>query len=159
MPLLIDGYNLLWAIQKLPDTSDSINDIKLCRLIDRYLVVTKQTGQMVFDGIGPPEKNAFDNFTKLDIIFTGRRTDADTVIEDKIKINTAPKRLTVVSSDNRIRDAARRRKAISLKSEEFWSTIHKALARKQKTSEPTQKQIGLDESETKRWMDLFGIEQ
>jgi len=86
-------------------------------------------------------------------------SDADMVIEDKIKASTAPRRLTVVSSDRRLRDAARARKATAVKSEVFWNNLRKQLRRKKTFKEPTAKRRGLTESETKQWLEFFGIEQ
>ena len=83
----------------------------------------------------------------------------DTVIENKIRANTAPKRLSIVSSDRRLRDAARTRKATALKSDVFWDNLQKQLRRKKPVKEPEAKRMGLSESETKQWLEFFGIEQ
>ncbi len=118
------------------------------------------TGVVIFDGIGPPEKTGFDSIANLEVGFSGRSRDADTVIEHKIKADTAPKRLVVVSSDRRLRDAARARKAKTVKSDEFWCEVVKYLGRKKKNKvEPREKFSGLTESETKQWLKLFDLEQ
>jgi predicted RNA-binding protein with PIN domain len=112
---------------------------------------------MIFDGTGPPDKSCFQNTSNMEIFFVGVRTDADTVIEDKISVNSAPKRLRVVSSDNRLIKAARKRKAVAVKSELFWSQVIKQLSRKRGISEPLAKRGGLSESETDRWLNEFGF--
>lgn len=56
MPFLIDGYNLLWAVQKIGDGSETIDDIELCQIISGYLASTGQKAEIIFDGTGPPEK-------------------------------------------------------------------------------------------------------
>jgi predicted RNA-binding protein with PIN domain len=157
--IIIDGYNLLWSIQNRSEDFESISDVQLCRIVSRYLKLTREKGQIVFDGIGPPDKSGFNNVSNLEIFFSGLAADADTVIENKIRANTAPKRLTVVSSDQRLRKAAQARKAISVKSEVFWDNIQKQLSRKRTTNEPAAKQQGLNESETKQWLKFFGLEQ
>ncbi|MBW8001978.1 MAG: NYN domain-containing protein [Planctomycetes bacterium] len=160
MPYLIDGYNLLWALDHATDDHHSINDAQLCNAISKFLALINDTGEIIFDGIGPPDKTPFENLHKLEVIFSGTRTDADTVIEDKIETCTAPKRLTVVSSDNRIRKAARARKAVSLKSDVFWNKLSVQIKRpRPASSEPPQKRKGLSHSETDHWMDIFGIDQ
>lgn len=159
MPIIIDGYNLLWAVQKTDEDSGSISDVQLCRIIAEYLKLTDQKGEIVFDGIGPPDKSRFDNISNLEVIFTGRSADADTVIEDKIRANTAPSRLKIVSSDRRLRDAARQRKATAVKSQLFWSNLHKRLSRRTAAKEPRAKRQGLNESETRIWLEFFGLEQ
>ena len=159
MPLIIDGHNLLWAIQKTSEDSESITDVQLCRIIGRYLKLVGKKGEIVFDGIGPRDKSGFDNISNLEVLFSGRAADCDTVIENKITANTAPKRLTVVSSDRRLRDAARRRKATPVKSEVFWSNLQKQLSRKRTAREPAAKRHGISEGETKQWLEFFGFEQ
>ena len=159
MPVIIDGYNLLRAIQKTHEQFESASDVQLCLILDRYLKLTGQKGEIIFDGIGPPDKTGFNNLSNLEVFFVGFNTDADSVIEDKIKANTAPKRLMIVSSDRRVRAAARKRKATSLKSDVFWDKLQKQLSRKKTIKEPKAKRAGLTESETEQWLKIFGIEQ
>jgi len=156
---IIDGHNLLYAIPKVDECIEAINDVQLCRIIGRYLKLIGQKGEIIFDGTGPRDKSEFDNVSNLEILFAGLGTDADTVIEDKIGANTAPRRLTIVSSDRRLRKAARTRKATSVKSEVFWNNIQKQLSRKKTIKEPAAKRQGLTDGETKQWLEFFGIEQ
>ena len=159
MPVIIDGYNLLRAIQKAEEFK-SISDVQLCYTIGRYLKLIGEKGEIVFDGTGPTDKGRFENINRLEVFFAGLATDADTVIEDKIKINTAPRRLTVVSSDRRLRDAARARKATVVKSQVFWDSLQKQLSRKRMTiKEPAAKREGLSEGEAKQWLKFFGLDQ
>ncbi len=166
---IIDGHNLLHSIQKTDacrdvaqarlEGSESISDVQLCWIVGRYLKQIGQSGAIIFDGTGPRDKGGFDNISNLEVFFAGLGTDADTVIENKIGANTAPKRLTIVSSDRRLRKAARARKAISVKSEVFWNSVQKQLSRKKTIKEPTAKRQGLTEGETKQWLEFFGLEQ
>jgi len=158
MPIIIDGYNLLWAITKPGEESEPITDVGLCRILGAYLKAVKEKGRIVFDGVGPPDKSGFDNIRNLEVVFTGRATDADTVIEGKIRASTAPKRLMIVSSDQRLRKAGRTRKAVLIKSEMFWAEVLKQLRQKSKTEEPVEKRMGLTEGETKQWLDYFGLD-
>ncbi len=159
MPLIIDGYNLLHSIHKTNEDSDAISDIQLCRIVDIFLAQTGQKGEIIFDGAGPPDKSRFDNMKKLEVFFAGPGRDADTVIENKIKASTAPKRLTVVSSDRRVLQAARARRTATIKSNVFWDNLQKQLSRKKTAREPAEKHRGLSESETKQWLKFFGLGQ
>jgi len=156
--IIIDGYNLLHSIHKANEDSDAISDVQLCRIVDIFLTQTGQKGEIIFDGTGPPDKSRFDNMKKLEVFFAGRGRDADTVIENKIKASTAPKRLTVVSSDRRVLQAARTRKATIIKSNIFWNTLQRQLSRKRTVREPAAKRQGLSESETKQWLKFFDLE-
>lgn len=159
MPIIIDGHNLLHTIRKTNEELQSISDIQLCRVISRYLKLIGEKAEIVFDGIGPKDKSVFDIISNPEVLFVGRATDADTVIEHKISLNTAPKRLTIVSSDRRLRKATRARKATILKSEAFWADLQKEFSRKKRPKEPSEKQQGLNDSETTQWMRFFGLEQ
>ncbi len=156
---IIDGHNLLYAIPKIDEYAASINDDQLCQMISIYLILTRQSGEIIFDGAGPRDKSRFDNINGLEVSFAGLGTDTDSVIEDKISTSTAPKRLIIVSSDRRLRKAARARKAVSIKSENFWNNVNKQLNRKRPKKEPGAKRHGLSDSETKQWLDYFGIEK
>lgn len=154
---IIDGHNLLHAILKADETSKATGDLELCRIVGRYLARIGRPGVMVFDGAGPPDKSGFDDVGNLEVLFAGPGADADTVIEDKIGASTAPKRVTVVSSDRRLRKAARTRKCTSVKSEVFWEDVQRQLSRKRPAPEPAAKRQGLSESETDQWLDAFGF--
>ena len=157
--VIIDGYNLLRSIQATSEQDEPINEIHLCRLIGRYLKITGQDGVIIFDGTGPAEKFGFDDITNLETAFAGLSTDADTVIENKIKASTAPKQLTIISSDRRLQKAARKRRAKLVKSHVFWNKLQRQLSRKSKTREPPAKKHGLTESETQQWLKFFNLEE
>lgn len=159
MPVIIDGHNLLWSVRKSSEQFESISDVQLCQIISRYLKLTGEKGEIIFDGTGPPDKSGFNNLSSLEVSFAGLATDCDTVIENKIRASTSPRRLTVVSSDRRLRDVARARKATAIKSELFWKELQKQLSRKRTIREPTAKRRGLSDSETEQWLKFFGLEQ
>ena len=160
MPVIVDGHNLLWSIHKTYADIGTITEIHLCRVLSKYLQLTRENGQIVFDGIGPRDKDHFQTISNVEVLFAGPNIDADTVIENKIKANTAPKRLKVISSDRRLRSAARARKALSVKSDVFWNQVVSCLRNKAKTrpQEPLAKRHGLTESETDWWLEYFGFE-
>ena len=160
MPFLIDGYNLQKQIQKIDPEFETLSDTYLCKILSGYLKRIRQFGEVIFDGIGPPDKTEFENLDNVEVIFVGRNTDADTVIERKIKANTAPKKLVVVSSDRRLRVAAAKRKATGIKSEDFWPMLTRELGRRSKPRvEPRSKHDGLTESETDYWCDFFDVKE
>ena len=156
---IIDGHNLLHSILKNDENFEPVTNIQLCRIVDRYLQLTSQNGELIFDGTGPSDKSAFENMNRLEVSFAGIGSDADTVIEEKIRVNSAPRRLVIVSSDRRLRKAAHARKSASIKSEQFWININKQLNKKKLPREPGAKRKGLSESETNQWLDIFGIDQ
>ena len=156
MPVIIDGHNLLWAVQNTEEQK-SITDITLCRLLDSYIGLVKQNAEIIFDGTGPPNKAEFETIKNLDVTFSGRSCDCDTVIEQRILASTSPKLLTIVSSDRRLRDAAAARKEMSVKVEDFWEEVKKRLSRQKTAKEPPGKRSGLTESETELWLKIFDL--
>ena len=157
MPVIIDGHNLLWSIKNVEEQK-SITDIALCQILDRYFSEVRQSAEIIFDGTGPPDKTEFDGIRNLTVAYSGRSCDCDTVIEQKILASTAPKLLTIVSTDRRLRDAASVRKATSIKSEDFWDEVKKQLGKRKTAKEPPGKRTGLTESETELWLKTFGLE-
>lgn len=156
---IIDGSNLLWALREQSGEREITTEAQLCRTLDRYFASVGEDGQVVFDGAGPSGRGEFEGMSNLEVFFSGFSTDSDTVIEEKIKASTAPCRLTVVSSDRRLRKAAGERKAVAIRSEEFWEQVQKELRRKRPESkEPEAKREGLTQGETEQWMDLFGLD-
>ena len=160
MPVIIDGYNLLWAIQYTDENDSALTDLQMCFTLGRYFSKMGEVGEVVFDGTGPPDREQFFNIDGLDVTFVGFKTDADTVIENKISANTDPKRLQIVTNDRRIKDAARRRKAESVDCGRFWKKVKKTLSSKKKEpEEPDSKKYGIGESETDMWMKYFGLDE
>ena len=156
---IIDGHNLLHSVCKIEENAKAISEPALCKTLAAYLRLTGEKAAIVFDGSGPPDKRAFDGISNVEVQFAGSSTDADTVIEDKIKASTAPKGLTIVSSDRQLQQAARARRATIIKSEIFWLEVQKELSRKRAPREPSAKRQGLSQSETEHWLTIFGIEE
>jgi predicted RNA-binding protein with PIN domain len=156
---IIDGHNLLHAIRKMEETRKVLDEPTLCKLLGTYFKLIGEKAEIVFDGSGPPDKSGFDSVSHIEIFFAGSATDADTVIVDKIKVSTAPKGLTVVSSDRQLQQAAHARRATAIKSELFWVEVQKQLSRKRAPREPPGKRQGISQSETEQWLKVFGIDQ
>lgn len=156
---IIDGHNLLHTVRKTEEGSETLSDVDMCRILSAYFKLTGEKAEIIFDGIGPPDKSGFNGIGNPEIFFAGRGTDTDTVIEGKIRASTAPKGLTIVSSDRRLRQAAGARKATPAKSDVFWADVRKQLSRKRPIKEPAAKRRGLSEGETEQWLSFFGIEQ
>lgn len=158
MPYLIDGYNLLRAVQGIHEEYAQIAEAGLCRILSEYIRIKRSRGQIVFDGIGPPDRSVLCGYGNLEVFFSGQRYEADDVIEEKIEDNSAPKSLIVVSSDRRIRAAANSRKAVAVRSDLFFDDVIKVLDRAKISPEPDQKRQGLTEAEADEWMDIFGMD-
>lgn len=130
MRYLIDGYNLMHAVVLLPGGRLTAQGLRTMR--QRFLnelaarLGPEQAGQttVVFDSSAAPAGLPRELRHKgITVQFAAPDEEADGRIEDLIACHTAPKQLTVVSTDHRIRLAAKRRRAKVQTSDTFWSTL------------------------------------
>ena len=151
---------MLWALRQTLEEREITTELEMCRVLSRYFASTGEPGQVIFDGAGPADRSEFDKIANPEIIFAGFHRDADSVIEERLKANTSPRRVTVVSTDRRLRKAAALRKAAGVKSEDFWEQVRRELKRgKPRRPEPQEKREGLSEGETDQWLEAFGLDQ
>ena len=129
MHWLIDGYNVMHAGGRLgPKLGREGFRRARRRFLDELSAAlgpdrARQT-TVVFDASVHPGDFALDaQYRGLGILFALGDENADARIELLIAQHTKPKTLTVVSSDNRIRLAANRRRTKSLTADQFWEMI------------------------------------
>ena len=77
---------------------------------------------VVFDAADPPANRPVQSSHKgMTLLFAVNEENADAAIERLIAQDSAPRQLAVVSSDRRVREAARRRGATMIEADTFWS--------------------------------------
>jgi uncharacterized protein len=124
---LIDGYNLLHQVGLLsgqvgPTGLEKARRALLVHL-SQCLDPVSDTITVVFDALrAPPGLKDTLSYRGIRVRFT-RDEEADDLIEELIRRASMPQRLTVVSNDRRIRDAARRRSCAVAECVEFWDQI------------------------------------
>lgn len=116
MPLIIDCYNVLHAT--MPPMLAGLDEAGLCRALTRT-PWARSPITVVADGRPKPLRATESPVAEVDLVFAGSHRSADDLIIHLIDAHSAPRRLTVVSSDRQIRAAARRRKARDLSSDDF----------------------------------------
>ncbi len=124
--ILIDGYNLIFECG-LHGKSVNTNSLALARERLLRTVQSNYAGQepeiaVVFDAkkqmlSGQQER---ESWRGIQVYFSIHHDDADELIEQLIQQHSAPKLLTVVSSDHRLHKAAARRKARAIDSGVWW---------------------------------------
>jgi predicted RNA-binding protein with PIN domain len=151
MPLIVDGHNL---IGKMPSISlaDPCDEEKLIAKLAQHLLSQRQKCTVVFDkgrefGIVPQQIGA-----KLQVIFAPPGTSADTIIIDMIRQDPNPKGLTIVSSDNEIRQTARSRRARLVSAEDFAEELESSPRKPQKKASGDGR---FDDIEIEEWLDYF----
>jgi predicted RNA-binding protein with PIN domain len=149
---LIDGYNLMHAkgLMQHKFRGDGLHRARL-KFLDAVLgqlgpLDTART-TVVFDAALPPRNRpAREEYKGLTVLYAVGEENADAVIERLIEQHSAPKQLAVVSSDRRVREAARRRGSRSVEADAFWVGSH----RRSSEETPHVRKRASDSSDTDR---------
>ncbi len=156
MPYLIDGNNLIHALMEV---GPAVERVGLCAVLAKALPAGEDVC-VVFDGPHPEMGFPAELAERVEAIFTPGHPADETIIA-RIAANSAPRRLTVVSSDREIRRAATRRRCQSVSSEDFAQTLchllDKADTPGRPGPEPKEKRHGLSEEQTDDWLRYFGL--
>lgn len=165
MALLIDGYNLL-NVAGIGRTGRGPGNLERARQgLLNVLVESLPVGEVlkaivVFDASEAPWGVARQQIYRgITVMFASRDEDADTVIERLISAESAPKRLTVVSSDHRLQRAAKRRKATPVDSDKWFAQLLRdraARARPSPTADLPKPEGPLTTGEVSQWLREFG---
>ncbi len=165
MSLIIDGYNLLHASGILgrgigPGGLERSRHALLNFLAESLPESEASRTTVVFDAAhAPPGLSRSWHYRGLAVRFSDAPGCADTTIEQLIKLDSAPKRLTVVSSDHRLQRAAKRRRATAVDSDRwFIDLIRQRNEPKPKPPTIIKPGSGLSESEVNYWLRQFGEE-
>ena len=140
MSLLIDGYNLVHVAGILGQGAGpgSLQRSRLALL--NFLAESLDPGELprttvVFDSHdapwGLPRKVEHRGIT---VRFAAQYEEADDLIEELIRADSAPRRLVVVSSDHRLQRAARRRRAKAVDSDVWYAELVRARRQRQEAS-------------------------
>jgi uncharacterized protein len=166
MSLLIDGYNLLNATGILgrgigPGGLQRAREALLNLLAESIPPEELSRATVVFDASEAPWGSARAVQHKgLAVRFASREADADTLIEEIIAKESAPRRLTVVSSDHRIQRAAHRRKATAVDSDKWFAQLMRDR-RERSEGQPAgnvKPEGPLSAGEVEYWLEQFGGE-
>jgi uncharacterized protein len=169
MRWLIDGYNLMHAMVKVSgkDLGPAAHRKERRRFLnmvaDKLGAEQARETTVVFDANSPPADFDLETSYKgLTLIFALGDENADARIEQLIAHHSAPKSLTVVSTDRRIRRAATRRKARALTTDAFLDLIDRSRSQKPTTGTPPQptfrardRDLPVSDDEATYWLQEF----
>ncbi len=120
---IIDGNNLIGkirALQKLQQSDKQSTREKLAFLIESYFREKKAKVSLHFDGF----QNIPIKLASAKIIYSENKS-ADDRIKSEISASKNPKLITVVTSDNNLKEFARVCSASVISSEEFAAELNK----------------------------------
>lgn len=170
MRWLIDGYNLMHAAGAFG--SKHVGGSAFCRRRRRFLCMLADTlgserareTTIVFDAKSPPHDFDLETtYGGLHLIFALGDESADARIEQLIAAHSAPKSLTVISTDHRVRRAAAHRKAKAVTSDEFLDELERlgrgqvrqAPDEAEPTARPLDRDAPLSPDEAAYWLSEF----
>ena len=162
MALVIDGYNLMHAIGLLdqrrgPHVLEKARLTLLNTLAESLDPAELPHTTVVFDAKDVP-RHVPDRLEHRGICvrFAAEEDEADELIEELIRTDSVPRRLTVVSSDHRLQTAARRRRARFADSEAWWDAL---LAERRQRQQALPQSVQNEENSTLEarvdWRDQF----
>lgn len=164
MALIIDGYNLLHASGILPRglgphglqrARDALLDFLAASLDPAEISHTTVVFDAPAKGRGLPRSTEHKGIT---VRFALDQESADELIEQLIQSDSAPRRLTVVSSDHRLHRAARRRRATAVDSDRWHAAVVRRRLARQSPGEPFpgKPDAPLTPHEVEFWLRTFG---
>lgn len=133
MPLLIDGYNLMYGAGIVGDVRGprgfERSRAALIGMVSRVVTASERAGTtIVFDAAdAPPGLPSTIDYEGITVRFARGYADADELLEELIAADHTPRRLTVVSSDHRVQRAAKRRKAEAVDSDVWFDAALRRL--------------------------------
>ena len=155
VPLIIDTYNVLHVTGVLPGELAVGTPEELARLIEGSRFA-HHPAWLMCDGV----PRGASRVGRIVIEGSGPRRKADDHIADFLASSSAPRSVTVVSSDREVGRRARARGAEWIKSEDFLEMLaedaRRARPRKRAPADP-RRSVPLGEREVTGWMRLFEI--
>jgi predicted RNA-binding protein with PIN domain len=166
MTTLIDGYNLMHAAGIIgrgvgPGTLQR-SRLALLNFVAESLDATEvRRTTVVFDAReAPPGLPRTLEHRGITVHFAPTPGDADALIEELIRSDSAPRRLTVVSSDHRLQRAARRRKSRAVDSDVWYAEVIRQRRERSASANVQEDRpaVPLLEEDVAYWIRQFGGE-
>jgi predicted RNA-binding protein with PIN domain len=156
---LIDGYNLMHALGMAPQPGGLTLERARMRFLDWLAVQAAATAGdtcIVFDSKNK-RGEAEQVYRDLRVQFSHGQ-EADDLIEQMIRAETIPARLTVVSNDHRLQHAARRRGCPAWTCSEYidWLAAPKEKAENELGTAAVEKPPAPSGDEIDEWLKRFG---
>lgn len=167
--ILIDGYNLL-HVTGLSGPEIARRDIgrgaleRARNALLNFLTASlsddeSQLTTVVFDSSdAPPGLPRESQHRGITVKYATDYESADELLEELIREASAPKSLTVVSSDHRVQRAAKRRKARAVDSDVWYAEVRKSRRESKDVVATNPQRLGgpLPPEEVAAWLDEFG---
>ncbi|MBI1337842.1 MAG: hypothetical protein GC164_12900 [Phycisphaera sp.] len=151
--LLIDTYNLLH--HTMPPSLAGLDENRLCQLLARSRF-TQDRILLVCDGQPKPHALVSPVET-VEILYAGPGRSADDLIIQLADQHTAPRKVTVVTSDREIHKAVRRRRCHVVPCDRFIHYLTELAGLPPPGGRETH--ATLTERDTDAWLKAFGVDE
>lgn len=132
--LIVDGYNIIFAWPELSALKDvKLEDARdlLVSILADYAAMTRQKVTVVFDSHRRPDAEASRQMVSgVQVVYSGRKTSADHVIERLLFEAKPNDEVTVATSDGLQRDLALGREIKTVSALTLKSQVDAVLARR-----------------------------
>jgi predicted RNA-binding protein with PIN domain len=132
--LIVDGYNIIFAWPELSALKDvKLEDARdlLVSILADYAAMTRQKVTVVFDSHRRPDADASQQtISGVQVVYSGRKTSADHVIEKLLFESKPSDEVTVATSDGLQRDLALGRQIKTVSALTLKSQVDAVLARR-----------------------------
>lgn len=151
--LLVDAYNVLHVTGVLAPEHAGPDLTELAELIAKSRWSALRV-RLVCDGASP---GPLQLAGRVEAVFAGAGADADSLIEELLRQDSAPRAVRVISSDRRLRIAAQRRRAGWMASEEFLRRLNLDAGRQAKAAVRAAPPLPNEDRSVEGWLERFGV--
>lgn len=166
MPLIIDGYNLLYVTGIVGDPIGPGGTFQRSREALLNFIATsipedeRALTTIVFDAAdAPPGLPRTVSHRGMTVRYASDYINADELIEQLITKHHSPRGLLVVSSDHQIQRAAKRRKAAFIDSDRWYSELWQRRLELQQAPQLDKPATQLTTAEIEYWVAKFSEEK
>jgi predicted RNA-binding protein with PIN domain len=127
---LIDGYNLAVCSGLVHTLDGPGNPQRARQRVMAWLAAClgpdeQPRATIVFDARTRPSQPDVFGSHQFRVLFAVDHDEADALLEELIQLDSAPRNLTVVSSDRRLRAAAKRRRCVWISSQDWFDQMQR----------------------------------
>jgi predicted RNA-binding protein with PIN domain len=161
MSVLIDGYNLLYALGWMSGARAGRAALEKARLrlvgfLSGAYGPRAADVTLVFDAANAPPGMVDDAIQQgVHVRFAVRHDQADDLIEELIDLDSAPRQLTVVSDDHRVQQAAERRQCVVLGCLDYMEGLLRQRREREQPPRKPAKPETLTAAEMEHWLSEF----
>lgn len=155
--IIIDGYNLIKANPIIFSKMSTLERQRthLLKLLSSAPVLQGHEVTVVFDGQSDSQHMQLLKKNWIHIVFSGKKLEADEVIQKMIRQQATKEKMEIVSSDQKIQRTARDHQVMAVSSQEFWKVLQQHPVKAVKSPNDLNSEQNLSKKELEEWLKIF----